>query len=154
MTIKANYFLASFYDAINIYVRALNKTVSESKRRDINDIPAVLRHIWGKKFKGVTGDIVIDNFGERMGEFTMFDYNPATHQFESVISSTINGTDVVLEYDKPGRDIYWHHFETGQLPDSPTCGFNRAKCPVDGKLQLIYNPNRLENKIDYFTWLL
>jgi hypothetical protein len=46
-----NYFLASFYDTIYIYINALNKTIEENK--DINDIPFLLRYIWGKKFEGI-----------------------------------------------------------------------------------------------------
>lgn len=45
-----NYFLASFYDAIYIYINALNKTIED--KNDINDIPNLLKYIWGKKFEG------------------------------------------------------------------------------------------------------
>ena len=45
-----NYFLASFYDAINIYIKALNETIIN--KHNINNIPIVLKHIWNKEFEG------------------------------------------------------------------------------------------------------
>lgn len=51
---EVNYFLASFYDAMHIYVNALNHTIMSSQ--NINDIPAVLSHIWNKDFEGITGE--------------------------------------------------------------------------------------------------
>ncbi len=125
---EVNYFIASFYDAIHIYIRALNKTVSS--KHDINDIPAVLRHIWNKKFDGVTGKVVIDNYGERISEFSLYDMNPFTYKFESVISSVINDTNVVLEYNEKKRPIFWLNSKSGPFADSPECGYNRAKCRV------------------------
>lgn len=95
---EANYFLASFYDAMDIYIRALNATVLSNE--NLNNIPAVLSHMWNKEFDGITGKVVIDNYGERMAEFVMLDLNPNTHIFEPVISSTIsNNSDVVLTYN-------------------------------------------------------
>lgn len=83
--------------------------------------------------KGVTGKVVIDSFGERMGVFDLHDLNPSTLEFEPVISSSIyNNTDIVLDYDENKRPIYWEGIKHGSFPDSPKCGYNRAKCPVKG----------------------
>lgn len=134
---EVNYFLASFYDAMHIYVNALDKTVLSND--SINNIPAVLSHMWNIEFEGITGKVVIDNYGERMGEFVMFDLNPETKTFESVISSTIsNNTDVVLTVDE-NRPIYWTGTKHGEFPDSPKCGYPdiaHVKCPVKVPLPL------------------
>ncbi len=47
---KVNYFLASFYDAMNIYIKALNDTILNNF--DVNNIPIVLKNIWNKEFEG------------------------------------------------------------------------------------------------------
>ena len=80
--------------------------------------------------------MLLDSFGERMGEFTMFDLNPTTDRFESVISSKIQETDVILEYDEDKRPIFWKDLNSGKFSDSPKCGYNKAKCPVKGILKL------------------
>ncbi len=66
----------------------------------------------------------------------MFDLNPRTNQFDSVISSTIKETDVVLEYDEINRPIFWKDFISGTFNDSPKCGYNKAKCPVKGNFSI------------------
>jgi hypothetical protein len=68
-----------------------------------------------------------------MGEFAMHDLNPSTNEFDMVISSTISTSksDVTLEYNESERPIYWNQLMSGRLPDSPKCGYNRAKCPVE-----------------------
>lgn len=130
---QVNYFLASFYDAIHIYIKALSEILLAND--EINNIPAVLKHIWNKEFDGVTGRVVIDSYGERMGVFGMYDMNPETFDFDLVISSNIhNNTDINLQYDQVKRPIYWNKLSSGYFPDSPKCGYNNAKCPIKGIL--------------------
>ena len=77
---------------------------------------------------------MIDSFGERMGEFSLHDFNPETLEFDQVISSKISDTasDVILEYNEEKRPIFWNKLVSGDFPDSPKCGFNNAKCPIEG----------------------
>ena len=86
------------------------------------------------------GKVVIDDYGERMGEFVMLDLNPITDLFEEVISSTIsNNTDVVLTYNKTVRPIFWKGLDYGPFPDSPKCGYPaiaHVKCPIKEPLPL------------------
>lgn len=80
---------------------------------------------------------MVDSYGERMAEFAMYDMNPFTNEFDLVISSTIDSrTDVILQYNESTRPIYWHKLKTGHFMDSPKCGFNNAKCPIQGSYQL------------------
>ncbi len=91
----------------------------------------------------MTGQIVIDNYGERMAEYSLFDMNPNTLEFEQVITSTIsaNNTDVILEYNEATRPIYWLAQKSGNFSDSPECGYNKAKCPV-------------KEPLPFWVWLL
>ncbi len=141
---QVNYFLASFYDAMFIYARALDDTLRH--KQSLNDIPAVLSHMWNREFDGITGKVVIDSFGERMGEFVLFDLSPNENIFEPVISSTVNNNsyDVTLTYDEKARPVYWRGTEHGPFPDSPKCGYPaiaHIKCPV-------------EEPLPVWTWLL
>lgn len=47
---EVNYFLASFYDAMHIYIKALSEIVAN--KNSINNIPEVLKKIWNKNFDG------------------------------------------------------------------------------------------------------
>ncbi len=47
---KVNFFVATFYDAIHVYIQALNKTIVDGSNP--NDITAVLKNIWDKQFEG------------------------------------------------------------------------------------------------------
>ncbi len=94
-------------------------------------------------FLGVTGHIVIDNYGDRMAEYSLYDMNPNTLEFEQVITSakSINNTDLILEYNEEIRPIYWHSQKSGNFSDSPECGYNKAKCPV-------------KEPLPFWAWLL
>lgn len=68
-----------------------------------------------------------------MGVFDLHDLNPISQEFEPVISSRIyNNSDIELEYDEQKRPIYWEGFNFGKFPDSPKCGYDKAKCPIKG----------------------
>ena len=59
--------------------------------------------------------------------------NPDKKHFEAVIHSLIrNNTNTSLEYNSTMRPIFWLKRQTGNLPDTPKCGYNGAKCPVKG----------------------
>lgn len=81
---------------------------------------------------------MIDNYGERMGEFVMLDLNPKTLIFEPVISSAIGqNSDVALTYNESVRPIYWQGMTHGIFPDSPKCGYPgiaHIKCPIEEPL--------------------
>ena len=81
---------------------------------------------------------MIDNYGERMGEFVLFDLNPNTLVFEPVMSSTISeNSEIALTYNESARPIYWQGLSHGLFPDSPKCGFPaiaHVKCPVEEPL--------------------
>ncbi len=47
---EVNYFLAAFYDAMHIYIKALSETIAN--KTSINNIPEVLKRIWNKNFDG------------------------------------------------------------------------------------------------------
>lgn len=129
---QVNYFLASFYDAMHIYIKALN--ISLINGYDLNNITSVLDNMWQKEFEGVTGRVVIDSSGERIGTFALYDMNPNGSEFDLVMWSKIqNFSDIELIYDPQKRPLYWKGYLHGDFPDSPKCGYNQAKCPVKRK---------------------
>lgn len=129
---QVNYFLASFYDAMHIYIKALYENLKNGK--DLNDIPSVLNNMWNKEFEGVTGRVFIDSYGERIGTFALYDMNPNGSEFDLVMWSKIhNYSDIELIYDAKKRPLYWKGYVHGNFPDSPKCGYNQAKCPVKRK---------------------
>lgn len=115
-----------------IYLTALNRTVQENK--NINNVSAVLEKMWNHNYNGVTGNIEIDNLGDRNVEFVLYDLSPTSLEFEPVITSSVirnakKNIEMILVYDEDKRPIYWKKNLHGKFPDSPKCGFNNAKCP-------------------------
>lgn len=125
---ELNYFSATFYDMLHIYIQALERTLIEGHLP--NDIQHVLKNLWNHDFNGITGNIAIDSLGERRTEYILYDMNPIKGIFEEVIGSTfINNNTMVLNYNEAKRPIYWSKHKTGLFFDSPKCGYDNSKCP-------------------------
>ncbi|XP_023288642.1 atrial natriuretic peptide receptor 1 [Orussus abietinus] len=119
-------FVTAFYDAVLLYALALKESLPE-KPGEVNlDGGNLTRRMWGRSFKGITGDVNIDENGDRIADYSLLDMNPATSKFEIV--ANYYGANQTLEY-VPGRRIHWSGGRLEPPPDTPTCGFDGALCP-------------------------
>ncbi|XP_046567278.1 atrial natriuretic peptide receptor 1-like [Haliotis rubra] len=131
---KVNYFVGAFHDGVVRYGMALNETLA--KGRDVRDGYVIARSMWNETVLGVTGDVIIDDNGDRDTDFSILDLNINDGEFQ-----------VVANYwgDRPGytpveyMTIHWPG--TSGLPpqNTPRCGF-RGDAPVcsDGDSVPIY----------------
>lgn len=51
--------------------------------------------MWGRSFHGITGQVTIDANGDRLSDYSLFDMNPETSEFEVCIFHKISE---ILEY--------------------------------------------------------
>ncbi|XP_035221552.1 atrial natriuretic peptide receptor 1-like [Stegodyphus dumicola] len=130
-----NPIVGSFYDCTLLYAYSLNKTISEGG--DPNDGEAVARQSWNSTFFGgndffggkdirLTGDIVINENGDREADYTLNDMDPYTGIMVPV--ATYFGARKV--YDKiENAEINWPG-KHGPPLDIPVCGFagNAPEC--------------------------
>lgn len=79
-------FVTAFYDAVLLYAYALNDSITllgeqQALKQPING--TYLAHLmWGKSFKGITGNVTIDSNGDRISDYSLLDLNPETGMFE------------------------------------------------------------------------
>ncbi|XP_025266897.1 atrial natriuretic peptide receptor 1 isoform X2 [Camponotus floridanus] len=119
-------FVTAFYDAVLLYALALKESLPE-KPWDVNlDGGNLTRRMWGKSFKGITGDVNIDENGDRIADYSLLDMDPETSRFEIV--AHYYGANKTLEYIH-GKDIHWAGGRSEPPPDTPTCGFDGSLCP-------------------------
>ncbi|XP_053969377.1 atrial natriuretic peptide receptor 1 [Anastrepha ludens] len=119
-------FVTSFFDGVLLYAKALNDSIREDPTvltRPINGTDMV-RRMWGRSFKGITGNVTIDANGDRISAYSLLDMNPDTGQFEIVADFMHNRLDFV-----PGKEIHWAGGRKEPPPSTPICGYDGSLCP-------------------------
>ncbi|XP_043518997.1 atrial natriuretic peptide receptor 1-like isoform X2 [Frieseomelitta varia] len=119
-------FVTAFYDAVLLYALALKESLPENPGRVNLDGGNLTRRMWGRSFKGITGDVNIDENGDRIADYSLLDMNPETSKFEIV--ANYYGANKTLQYI-PGKRIHWSGGRSEPPPDTPTCGFDGSLCP-------------------------
>ncbi|XP_026674048.1 atrial natriuretic peptide receptor 1-like isoform X2 [Ceratina calcarata] len=119
-------FVTAFYDAVLLYAIALKDSLPDRPGRVNLDGGNLTRKMWGRSFKGITGDVNIDENGDRIADYSLLDMNPETSKFEIV--ANYYGANKTLEY-VAGKKIHWSGGRSEPPPDTPTCGFDGSLCP-------------------------
>ncbi|CAH1786475.1 unnamed protein product [Owenia fusiformis] len=125
---QVNFFIGSFYDGILLYGMALNETLDVGG--DIRDGWNMSRRMWNRTFKGVTGEVIIDENGDRDTSYSILDMHPDTGDFHPVAHywgdrpgyNPKQGVSIHWPNDKgpPGsQNVY--KTECGFTNDSPDC---------------------------------
>lgn len=66
-------FITAFYDAVILYTLALNRSI-EANETAIDGIE-ITKRMWNTTFKGITGDVHIDENGDRIADYSLLDMN-------------------------------------------------------------------------------
>ncbi|KAJ2954872.1 hypothetical protein O0L34_g3193 [Tuta absoluta] len=163
-------FVAAFYDAVMLYALALNRTLQQAKDpyAPLNGT-VIMQNMWKTSFSGITGEVVIDDNGDRLASYSLLDMNPETSKFEVV--ATYMTANESLQFIKE-RPIHWAGGRLTPPPDTPECGFDGSLCP-DNSLPVyailsivlssvvvilavlsvfIYRHYKLEAEIAMMTW--
>ncbi|XP_048242362.1 atrial natriuretic peptide receptor 1-like [Haliotis rufescens] len=121
---KVNYFVGAFHDGVVRYGMALNETLA--KGRSVRDGYTIARAMWNETVLGVTGDVIIDDNGDRDTDFSILDLNPQNGEFQVV---------AIYWGDRPGytpveyMNIHWPGTSGLPPPNVPRCGF-KGDAPV------------------------
>lgn len=116
-------FVTAFYDAVILYSLALNETLQNGGSQ--RDGAAITRRMWNRTFQGITGDVNIDDNGDRIADYSLLDMDPDTAEFK-IVANYI-GVKHSLEY-VPERSIHWAGGRHEPPPDTPVCGFDNSLC--------------------------
>ncbi|MFH4977786.1 hypothetical protein AB6A40_004495 [Gnathostoma spinigerum] len=115
-----NNFISAFYDAVLLYAIALNETLAEGL--DPRNGHNITSKMWSRTFVGITGNVSIDENGDRYSDYSLLDLDPQQDKFVEVAyySGASNELKQVTEF----------HWVGGKPPrDSPICGWDHSKCP-------------------------
>ncbi|XP_052826119.1 atrial natriuretic peptide receptor 1 [Octopus bimaculoides] len=123
---EVNSFVGAFHDAVILYALAINETLAANE--SISNGTAITRRMWNRTFEGITGTVSIDENGDRSADYSLLDMDPLTGKFEVVANYFGNKKQYV---PVPNRTIHWAGGRKSPPPDTPTCGYNKSKCPPD-----------------------
>ncbi|CAM1295059.1 NPR2 (predicted) [Pycnogonum litorale] len=123
---SVNIFVTAFYEAVILYAMSLNETLADGY--NITSGSVITEKMWNRTYVGITGNVSINENGDRYVDYSLLDMNPETGIFEAVA----NYYGVTKQFvDVPGKKIHWAGGRLEAPPDSPPCGFDHSKCPDD-----------------------
>ena len=115
---ETNPMIAAFYDAFLLYAYALNQTIEAGE--DPHVANNLVRKVWNRTyFGGLTGDVYINQWGDREPDYTVNDLDVETGIMQPV--GAYYGTRQVFEKVE-GTEIQWPGRDNAP-PDVPNCGF-------------------------------
>jgi atrial natriuretic peptide receptor A len=122
--------VSAFHDAVLLFANALNESITETGEnallKPLNGT-RLTQLMWGRSFKGITGNVSIDMNGDRLSDYSLLDMNPNTSYFEIVANYFHNTGLMFVE----GKKIYWAGGKSEPPADRPKCGFDNSLCPDD-----------------------
>lgn len=120
-------FVTAFYDAVLLYAYALNDTIKNDLNSLYNPINGtqLIRLMWGRKFNGITGEVNIDQNGDRISDYCLLDMDPESGFFE-IVANYYNHSR--LEFVE-NKTIHWAGDRSQPPRDVPECGFDNSLCP-------------------------
>ncbi|XP_077996444.1 atrial natriuretic peptide receptor 1-like [Glandiceps talaboti] len=133
--VKGNKYSAFLYDALILYAIAINQTMSLNY--NYKDGEVVLKQMKNKFFKGMTGNVLLDEYGDREPDFWITDLQPnGIFEKMSEVVNLDDGTRIFRQLREPR----WPDGRVGHQyapRDAPLCGFRGELCDGD-KDALIY----------------
>ncbi|XP_052233141.1 atrial natriuretic peptide receptor 1-like [Dreissena polymorpha] len=120
---SVNYFITAFYDSAMYLAHSYRTVFDEGK--DIRNGQEVAQRLWNSTFQGITGPVKVDEIGNRMADFDLFDMtSPLTRAFQ-LVGRYRGATQSYLPIE--GVSIVWPE----KLPvDMPPCGFRSELCTI------------------------
>ncbi|XP_076366605.1 atrial natriuretic peptide receptor 1-like isoform X2 [Tachypleus tridentatus] len=121
---EVNTYVTAFHEAVLLYVLALNETLEEGG--SITNGSVITQKMWNRTFEGITGNVSIDENGDRKADYSLLDMDPRTGIFQVV--ANYYGESGQFEFI-PEKKIHWAGDRKEPPPDTPVCGFDGSKCP-------------------------
>ncbi|KAG8177289.1 hypothetical protein JTE90_007205, partial [Oedothorax gibbosus] len=143
---EVNAYVTAFHDAVILYSLAVNETLSEGLT--VKNFSVITQKMWNRTFEGITGNVSINEKGDRYVDYSLLDMDPDTGNFEVVA----NYYGVSQEFvDVPGRHIHWSGNRNTPPRDVPDCGFDGSLCADELFPQYVIVSSVLGSVIVIFT---
>ncbi|GFY64120.1 receptor-type guanylate cyclase gcy-28, partial [Trichonephila inaurata madagascariensis] len=118
-----NTYVTAFHDAVILYSLAVNETLKEGL--SLKNGTLVTQKMWNRTFEGITGNVSINEKGDRFVDYSLLDMDPETGIYEVVA----NYYGVSQQFvDIIGKHIHWAGNRGGPPSDVPVCGFDGSLC--------------------------
>ena len=124
--LQVSSYATAFHEAVHLYALGLNDTLSDGHSAPNGS--SITRKMWDRTFMGIAGNVTIDANGDRLVDYSLFDMNPVTGDFEAVM---IFDSKLNEFFELPGKKIHWTNDRLGPPPDTPPCGFEGELCLSD-----------------------
>ncbi|ELU03537.1 hypothetical protein CAPTEDRAFT_201025, partial [Capitella teleta] len=123
--VPPNSFQFFVYDAAQLYFHVLNETLHEGG--DIRNVSALMQKVKQVNFQGMTGEVRMDNDGDREPNYWMYRYDPVLDKMDNYLTiSMYQPYDQRISVDKP----HLWFTRNGEAPkDVPKCGLSNEFCP-------------------------
>ncbi|RWS01832.1 atrial natriuretic peptide receptor 1-like isoform X3, partial [Dinothrombium tinctorium] len=141
-----NTFVTAFHEAVIIYATALNEALNEGY--SVTNGTVITQKMWNRTFEGITGNVSIDQNGDRKVDYSLLDMDPISGNFE-VVSNYYGVSKEIV--DVKDKRIYWAGNRETPPPDTPVCGFDGSKCLEEGKEER-ENHYKLEVELASMSW--
>ncbi|CAC5377896.1 ANPRA [Mytilus coruscus] len=122
--IKGSEYSAFLHDAVYLYLLTLNDTLEEGL--DYKNGTLMFEKAKGKSFRGVTGNVQLDDNGDREPDYWIWGLKSDSAKYEVVMEAKM--TSEIQQKIFQVQSIEWKTIDHGPPPDEPVCGFNQEKC--------------------------
>lgn len=78
--LQMNNFISAFYDAVLLYAIALNETLENNENPRNGKV--ITQRMWNRTFEGITGNVSIDENGDRYSDYSLLDLDPKKGEFK------------------------------------------------------------------------
>ncbi|XP_065649694.1 atrial natriuretic peptide receptor 2 isoform X2 [Hydra vulgaris] len=118
-------YAALLYDAALLYARALNKTISMNQ--SIDDGRAIVNNMLNTRFKGASGDVIINDVGDRKSALQIRNINNGGYERVANYYSSSDHLEILQD-----KVIIWPGKVTTVPLGRPKCGFDKEFCASTG----------------------
>lgn len=105
---QVNSFVGAFYDSVILYATALQETI-EANGSETDGRNVTLR-MWNRTIEGITGNLSIDDNGDRNADYSLLDMNPHTGYFEVSSRTRPDRTGPDLSHPIPSHSLSGDEF--------------------------------------------
>lgn len=118
-----NIFVTAFHEAVLLYVTALDEVLLEGG--DPKNGTLLTERMWNRTIQGITGNVSVDENGDRHVDYSVLDLDPRNGKFQVVANFYGARNEFVPESN---RSVHWPGGRVSPPPDVPPCGFDGALC--------------------------
>ncbi|XP_063399957.1 atrial natriuretic peptide receptor 1-like [Mytilus trossulus] len=132
---EVNFFIGAFHDSVILFGMALNESLEAGSLTGNIDGYNFTRNMWNRIFNGITGQVIIDDNGDRDTSYSILDMDPVTGKFQ-VVADFFG--DRQYYNPVPGKSVHWAGGRTAPPLNKPVCWYegDNPECHISEKVDM------------------